>query len=75
MDEAQRQRYLIRAIRQAREEYQPILKKPEDVMKPYRFTNMLDKPTRAERANWQSIMGFRKAPPGEVTGYRMKSED
>jgi hypothetical protein len=34
MDDASRQRFLIKAIRQAREEYQPLLKKPEDVLKP-----------------------------------------
>jgi hypothetical protein len=75
MDEAQRQRYLIKTIRQAREDYQPVLKKPEDVMKPYRFSNLLDKPTRAERAAWQHIMGFRKISPGFMTGYRMKPEE
>jgi hypothetical protein len=75
MDEAQRQRYLIKAIRQAREDYQPILKKPEDVMKPYRFSNLVDKPTRAERAAWQQVMGFRKSNPGLMTGYRLKPEE
>jgi len=75
MDEAQRQRYLIKTIRQAREDYQPILKKPEDVMKPYRFSNLMDKPTRAERAAWQQVMGFRKSNPGFMTGYRVKPEE
>jgi hypothetical protein len=74
MDDDQRQRYLIKAIRQARDEYQPILKKPEDVMKPYRFSSLLDKPTRAERANVQALFGVRKTTPGQATGYRLKEE-
>ncbi|MDI6752786.1 MAG: strawberry notch C-terminal domain-containing protein [Thermodesulfobacteriota bacterium] len=74
MDEAQRQRYLIKIIRQARDEYQPVLKKPEGVMKPYRFSSLLDKPTRKERA-WQQVMGFRKINPGLITGYRLKPEE
>jgi hypothetical protein len=71
MEEAQRQRYLIKIIRQAREEYKPILQKPKDETK---MESPYDKATRAERANWQSVMGFRKARSGEATGYRLKEE-
>jgi len=71
MEEAQRQRYLIKVIRQAREDYKPILKKPKDATKP---ESPYAKPTRAERASWQSVMGFGKAKPGEATGYRLKEE-
>lgn len=74
MDDASRQRFLIKSIRQAREEYQPLLKKPEDVTKPYRFQNLLDKPTRKERAGWQQMFGARKIPPGAASGYRIKEE-
>jgi len=74
MDDASRQRFLIKAIRQARAEYQPLLKKAEDVLKPYRFKNLLDNPTRKERAAWQQIFGVRKIPPGAASGYRLKEE-
>jgi hypothetical protein len=74
MDEASRQRFLIKTIRQAREEYQPLLKKPEDVLKPYRFQNLLDKPTRKERADYQQMFGAHKIPPGAASGYRLKEE-
>jgi hypothetical protein len=74
MDEASRQRFLIKTIRQAREEYQPLLKKPEDVLKPYRFQNLLDKPTRKERADYQQVFGAHKIPPGAASGYRLKEE-
>jgi hypothetical protein len=71
MEEAQRQRYLIKVIRQAREEYKPVLKKPKDETK---LESPYDKATRAERARWQSVMGFRKAKTGEASGYRLKEE-
>jgi hypothetical protein len=71
MEEAQRQRYLIKIIRQAREEYKPVLSKPKDEAK---IESPYAKPTRAERANWQSVMGFKKAKAGEASGYRMKDE-
>lgn len=72
MDKDQRQGYISKALRQAREEYQPILKNPMDVLKPYRFSNLLDRPTRQERASWQQTMGFKKTTPGLITGFRLK---
>jgi len=71
MEEAQRQRYLIKIIRQAREDYKPLLKKPEGAPKP---PSPFDKPTRAEKARWQSVMGFGRIPSGAASGYRMKEE-
>lgn len=72
MEDDQRQRLLIKTIRQAREEYQPTLKKPEDVTKSYRFSNLLDKPTRKERASWQQLMGVRTVPSGAASDFRLK---
>jgi hypothetical protein len=71
MEEAQRQRYLIKIIRQAREDYKPLLKKPESAPKP---SSPFDKPTRAEKARWQSVMGFGRIPVGGASEYRMREE-
>jgi hypothetical protein len=70
MDEASRQRFLIKAIREAREEYRPVLKKPESQKVKVDYA----KSTRKERADWQAIMGFKKAKAGEMTGFRLKEE-
>ena len=72
MEEAQRQRYLIKIIRQAREDYKPLLKKPESAVP--KSPSPFDKPTRAEKARWQSVMGFGRIPSGAASGYRMKEE-
>jgi len=66
---------MTKVLRQAREDYQPILKNPNEVLRPYRFSNLLDRPTRQERASWQQMMGFKKTTPGLITGFRLKEEE
>jgi predicted RNA methylase len=75
MDPEQRQNSLTRILRQARKEYIPTLKKPEDVLQPYRFKSLFDTPTRQEKARYQALFGAGKVNAGLATGFRIREEE
>jgi hypothetical protein len=74
MPREERQARINSALRQARADYQPVIKgtEAEELLKPYRLSALLAAPTRAERAGWQHLMGTRRVPPGLATGFRFK---
>jgi hypothetical protein len=62
MDAEARDNRLVTLLRQMRDEYQPVKKRTrelDEVMKPFRFKSLFDKPTRRQRAEWSNIFGSR----------------
>jgi hypothetical protein len=63
-DEARNKR-LASILRQMRKEYMSVQKGNDlaEVMKPFRFKSLADKPTRRQRAEWSDIFGSRHPAP------------
>jgi hypothetical protein len=60
MDDEARNNRLVALLRQMQDEYQPVKKgrrELDEVMKPFRFKSLFDKPTRRQRAEWSNIFG------------------
>ena len=65
MEEEARNKRLASLLRQMREEYKPVKTgrgEIDEVMKPFRFKSLFDKPSRRQRAEWSDNFGPRRSP-------------